>query len=372
MKYRVLHILHSLNMGGAENFIMNIYRNINRNEIQFDFLVHKRGYFENEVMELGGKVHYLEGYVTDVGIKRYKKLLVNFFQSEVGMEYKIVHVHVNQTSGLIIPIIKKTSGAICFSHCHDLQNYNNFLVSIYKKYLQFRLNKYTDYRLACSQPAGEWLYGDHEFSVINNGIELGRFKFSEAVRANTRKKLGISDEDILLGHVGRFEKVKNQEFLVEFFKKELFAQNYKLLLIGEGSLKGQIEEKVDSLGLSNEIYFRPVTSELVKYYDAMDIFVLPSIKEALGIVAIEAQANGLPVIASNGVAREMKVSEDVEFVALNSVQWRQQVERFGKILSNNNIKRTQVEINTEYDIKKSVRKLTALYDDGVDKYENTH
>lgn len=372
MKYRILHIINSLNMGGAENFIMNIYRKINRAEIQFDFLVHKKDYFDQEVEALGGKIYYLDGYVNECGIIKYKTQIKDFFESEEGKKYKVVHVHVNQTSGLIIPIIKKTSGAICFSHSHDLQNYNNVLVSAYKKYLQILLNKYTDYRLACSYPAGNWLYNAYPFWVINNGIDMAHFSFSLEQRGRVRKELGIPENVVLIGHVGRFEAIKNQKFLVDLYQKQLSPDKYRLLLIGEGSLKEEVKSRIEAAGLTQYIYVLPATSELVRYYDAMDIFVLPSIKEALGIVGVEAQANGLPVLASTGVASEMKVSKNVEFADLDYSLWNEQIERFRKMIFEGRIERKDVEINQEYDIKRSAEKLVELYDEGVTRYENMH
>lgn len=372
MKYRVLHILYSLNMGGAENFIMNIYRNIDRKRIQFDFLVHKKDYFDQEVKNMGGKIYYLDGYVTELGISKYKKKLQSFFNEGDGSKYKIVHVHVNQTSGLIIPIIKRTTSAICFSHCHDLKNYNNIFVSLYKKYLQFNLNRYVDYRLACSFAAGKWLYGKKSFSVINNAINISKFKFSGDERKRIREQLHILEEEVVLGHVGRFERVKNQKFLVELFQKMFKKSNYRLVLIGDGSMKEFIQQYIDENELTKRILLLPATSDIAKYYSAMDIFVLPSIDEALGIVGIEAQANGLPVLASTGVVREMKVSQNVRFAELNFETWKMQIDDFVNQIVSKNIDRKQACISEDYDINKSTVELVKLYDEGVKKFDNSH
>lgn len=373
MKYRVLHILYSLNIGGAENFIMNVYRSIDREMIQFDFLVHKKDFFDDEVVALGGKVHYIDGYVKDLGIHNYRKVIHDFFKNGEGKKYKIVHVHVNQTSGLIIPIIKRTSNAICYAHSHDLQNYNNCVIAMYKRLLQIFLNRYADYRLACSREAGEWLFKDKPFYIIDNGIDFTKFKFSLSTRNAIRNELGISESTIVLGHVGRFEEVKNQGFLVELFEKMPEKDDLVLLLIGEGSLKESIRKEVNEKKMSDFVRILPAVSDVEKYYNAMDIFLFPSYKEALGIVGIEAQVNGLPVIASQGVCKKMKICKNVKFIELDCNKWME----FIDIIKKNAVletleNRKEICVGNDFDIRVSRNKLIELYDEGVLCYENSH
>lgn len=373
MEYRVLHIIYSLNMGGAENFIMNIYRNIDRKRMQFDFLVHRHDFYDQEVEEMGGRIFYLDGYVNELGVKKYRELLLDFFKVGNGKEYKIIHLHVNQTSGLIIPIIKQTTGAVCLAHSHDLQNYNSFPVRIYKRYLQFLLNYYTDYRLACSYAAGSWLFGNKDFSIINNGIDFRRFQFSKEIRNEIRTKLKIDNQTIVLGHVGRFTTIKNQKFLIELMEcSKNTEKNIKLLLIGDGDLKQDIIELVKNKGLREYVYFISATADVNLYYNVMDIFLLPSHKEALGMVGIEAQVNGLPVIASTGVAREMKIGNNVCFIDLDHKIWNKEMNTVIGKISAGTIIRENVEVNEMFDINNSSKKLVDLYEKGVNRYENTH
>lgn len=354
---RILHILYKLDMGGTEKFLMNIFKNINSKEVVFDFLVHGKGAFDSEVQKLGGKIFYLDGYVNQIGIIKYKKILKCFLLT-TGQKYQIIHSHVDQTSGLILSVVKRNTNAVCISHSHSVSNYNNFAVKIYKKWLQYQLNQYSDYRLACSKDAGKWLFGKNKFYVIRNGIELEKFYFKKEERVNFRNFLGIDENTFVIGHVGRFESVKNHQFLVT-----MFAQYYrkdkqsKLLLIGDGSLKEHIKEQIHELGLDHAVIIIDATKEVNKYYNVMDFFVLPSYVEGFGIVAAEAQTNGLPVIVSEGVSREVNITGNVRFLSIEKPEiWVQQIINLKEQTVSKDIK-----IDKSYHIKSSVNKLLRLY-----------
>lgn len=360
---RVLHILHRLDMGGTENFIMNIYRNMDRSKVQFDFLVHGTSVFDSEVKELGGKIYYLSGYVNKLGITKYKKELKRFIKEH---HYKIVHSHVDQTSGLIVPVVKKNSDAVTVTHSHSINNSNNFLVKIYKKWLQVKLNKYSDIKLACSYEAGKWLYGKNNFTVINNAIDTKKFAFDESIRRKIREELKIKDNEFVIGHVGRFEKVKNHRFLIHIFQEyQKVNRNSKLMLIGNGSLQNDIKEYVKEQQLENKVLFLGVKTDANLYYNAMDLFVFPSINEGLGIVAIEAQANGLYVVASNKIPTQTKVTNNISFLDIaDNEKWISQIEQIHK----ENINRV-IEIRKEYNIDNTVEKIVKIYQEGVKQHE---
>ncbi len=360
---RVLHILHKLDMGGTENFIMNIYRNIDRTKIQFDFLVHGKGIFDYEVQKLGGRIYYFNGYVNEIGIKKYKNELKKFFTKN---SYRIIHSHVDQTSGLIAEVVKKHSNAICVTHSHSVDNYNHFFVKLYKKWLQIKLNKYADIRLACSEEAGKWLYGNNEFTVIKNAIDIKKFSYNEKIRREIRKKLNIKDNELIIGHIGRFEKVKNHEFLIDIFKQyNLINSNSRLMLIGEGSLKNTIKCYAKKQKLESKILFLGVKEDVNIYYNAMDLFLFPSIKEGLGIVLIEAQANGLYVVTSKGVPKESAVTNNIEFIDLKErKKWIEAITKFDN--KNNN---RFIGIDSEYNINNTTNKIVKIYQESVRKYE---
>lgn len=355
---RILHILHRLDMGGAENFLMNIFRNVDRENWIFDFLVHGEGAFDEEVRTMGGKVFYLDGYINKVGVIKYRKMLREFFVS-VGKQYKIIHSHVDQTSGFILPIIKKTIDAVCIVHSHNLCNYNNAVVKLYKKWLQYRLNQYADYRLACSKDAGKWLYGSRSFIIIANGIDVDKYRFKAEERISIRTTLGIKPDDFVIGHVGRFESVKNHIFLIKIFDEyRKKTKKVKLLLIGNGSLKNEVRKQVHEHEMDTSVMILDARKDINRYYNAMDLFILPSYFEGFGMAVIEAQANGLFVIASDGVSREARISERIEFLLLDEKErW---IRKIAEVREKKYSR--EVKISKEYDIKNSINKLINLYD----------
>lgn len=361
---RVLHILNKLDMGGTENFIMNVYRNVDRTKIQFDFLVHGVGTFDEEVKSLGGKIFCLSGYVNSIGIRKYKKELTEFIKSH---DYKIIHSHVDQTSGLILEVVKENSNAICLAHSHSISNYNNFVIKIYKKILQKKLNKYADIRFACSKEAGKWLYGKNPFIVINNAIDTKKYIYNDNIRNKIRKELEIKNDEFVIGHIGRFESVKNHKFLIDLFKEyNQINTNSKLLLLGNGSLFNQIKEYAEIQGLKNNVIFLGEKKDAYKYYNAMDIFIFPSYKEGLGIVSIEAQANGLTVVSSTGVSKETAVTNNTCFMDLKDIkEWINKIQDIS--IQNKN---RDVKIQDDYNIECTVQKITKIYEEGVKKYES--
>ena len=162
---RILQVMGSMKQGGAQNFIMNIYRVIDRTKIQFDFIVHdKENDFEEEILSLGGHIFTLE-YINKIGPFRYKRQLEKFF---IEHSYKIIHVHLNQISGIVLEVAKKTNIPVRIVHSHNTRASGNFLMKAYKKYLGNKIKKYSTQNLACGEKAGKWLFGDNNFEVIIN------------------------------------------------------------------------------------------------------------------------------------------------------------------------------------------------------------
>lgn len=355
---RVLHIINSLNMGGAENFILNIYKNINREEIQFDFLVHEKGALDNIAVELGAKIHYIDGYINKQGPIKYSKCLKKFIQE--NNKYAVIHSHVDHTSGFIIPIIKKYSKAYCISHSHCMSNSSNFLIKIYKKYLAYKLNKTCDLRLACSKEAGKWLFGKNEFIVVNNPIDFTKFKFNKQIRKKLRKEFNILENEVVIGHVGRFVDVKNHNFLIDLYYKYNKKNDAKLFLIGEGPLKNNIINKINNYNLNDKVTILSNIYNIYDYYNIFDIFVFPSFNEGLGIVLLEAQANGLPVLTSSSIPKNVKISKNLEFIDLSDPEeWLRKIEK-------TNIKRNYNGLDIEeFKIEKITKLLEKEYKRGA-------
>lgn len=194
---RVLQVIRAMNIGGAETFIMNVYRNIDREKVKFDFLVSGDGKYDEEIRKLGGKIYKIP-YITEVGQIRFVQNLKNFFHTHP--EYQIVHSHIDQVSGIILETAKKCGVKTTISHSHNTRNSNGIIGKIYKMYLQSKINKNSDIKLACGNDAAKWLYKPEASKaiVVNNGIDTDRFLFSKEHRDEKRKALGVDENTVVI------------------------------------------------------------------------------------------------------------------------------------------------------------------------------
>ena len=321
---RILHVLGGLNTGGAENFVMNLYREIDTKELQFDFVRHvtSENFFDNEIIERGGKIYDCPRY-NGKNHKDYCKWWKNFFASHP--EYKLIHGHSRSTSAIYLKTAKQF-GLVTVSHSHSVSNGRGISAKI-KDYMQRNTKKYADYMFACSDEAGQWMFGKNilentRYKTLPNVIDCSRFKFDYNKRRDMRSKLNIED-DYVLGHVGRFTDVKNHDFLLEVFANITNIKNIKLLLVGDGELYESIQEKAKKLGIEDKVIFVGAKGNTQDYYNAMDIFTFPSTYEGLGIAVIEAQASGLPCIVSDKVPRAVEITNLVQFAELNKEYWKE-------------------------------------------------
>lgn len=316
---RILHIVGIMNMGGLENLIMNVYRNIDRDKIQFDFLVtrEEKGIFDDEIKSLGGKIYNIP-HMSKIGYSKYTKTLYNFFIN--NPQYKIVHCHRDALSSIYLKQAKKANIPVRIAHSHNIRlaetkNIKGMLMTVVKRCcMPFTVRNSTDY-FACSKEAGEWLFGndiDEKFKIIKNGIDTKKYIYDKVDFNIVRKNLNISEETLLIGHVGRFDIQKNHEFLINIINelnKEI--DDFKLCLVGDGTLKLDIEKKVESIGLQDKVLFLGIRNDVNELMKAFDIFAFPSLFEGLGIVLIEAQTTGLKCIVSDQVPKEADMQVDL-------------------------------------------------------------
>ena len=309
---RILQVVRRMNYGGLETLIMNLYRNMDRTEFQFDFIVDKEGEYDAEIKKMGGKIFYIP-YITDIGEKK----LRDFFRNH--REYKIVHSHLDQVSGIIMKAAYLEQVPIRISHSHNTSNSNNFLGKIYKAYLQSMIGKYANTLFACSENAAKWLFKKRhkEAYIVNNGIEIQKFKFSDENRQEIRKSLDIKDDEEIWGHIGRFSKQKNHTFLIDiFYEYQKIYPNTKLLLIGAGELKTKIEKKVKQLGINKKVKFIGTVENPEKYYSAFDLMIFPSLYEGLSLVMVEAQVAGVPIFASSNIDHVTDITNTLHYLSL--------------------------------------------------------
>lgn len=326
---RVLQVFSQMNRGGAETMIMNLYRNINRSKVQFDFIVHtdKKCAYDDEILSLGGKIFRVPRY-NGKNHFQYIKTWKEFFITHP--EYNIIHGHVRSTASIYLKIAKKF-GLTTIAHSHSTSS-GNGIPGIVKLIFQYPIRYMADYLFACSKSAGEWLYGKRvwekkNFFILNNAIETNKFLFNINKRDFIRNELQIQDK-FVIGHVGRFHPLKNHEFLIDIFN-EVYKkhENSVLVLIGDGEKKNYIKQKINRLGLNKNVIFTGIRSDVHDLLQAFDVFVFPSLYEGLPVTLIEAQASGLPCIVSDKITTEVKVTDLIKFISLdkNAEYWAEEI-----------------------------------------------
>lgn len=315
---RIAQIMGKMENGGVESVVMNYYRHIDRSKIQFDFIADKDSSIPQraEIEALGGRVIEVAPYQK---INRYLAELTEIFRKN---EYKIVHSHLNTLSVFPLYAAKKAGVPIRIAHNHSTAGKGEYKKNILKYMLRPFAKVNATHYAACSRYAGAWLFGEKavnngEVTIFNNAIDLDKFKFNEAVRSRVRKELGVEDR-FVIGHIGRFCYQKNQEFLIDIFdavhKKN---PNAILLLIGDGGTVQTIRQKAEDKGLTDSVMFLGNRNDVHELYQAMDVFVLPSRYEGLGMVAVEAQIAGVRTIVSTEVPEDVAITDSIEFLNLS-------------------------------------------------------
>lgn len=355
---RVLHIVPDLRAAGVETFIMNMYRHIDREKVQFDFLVHykTRAFYDDEVEKMGGRIFRIpvrEG----MSFPRYLIELNRFFKKH--KEYKIIHGHMD-SFGFFYSIIARLNGVkIRISHSHVAATeptLKGFLKTVLNRFWKFSVSDY----FACSKKAGCYMYGKNsKFTVINNAIDLSRFSFNENAAYSIKSELGIEDKYVI-GHIGRFEPQKNHIFLLKIFKEILKKKsNAVLVLVSTGGLFEKIQKDAESMGIRDKVLFLGVRKDTERLYQAFDVFVMPSLFEGLPVTGIEAQACGVPCIFSTEVTQEVELLPTTQFMSLSESpsQWA------AKVLELTQSKRIEERLPylEKYNIKLEVKKLEEWY-----------
>lgn len=317
---RILHVLGRLNRGGAETMVMNLYRNIDRSRVQFDFIIHTSDKcdYDDEILSLGGVIHHVPQF-NGKNYLQYKKVWHRFFKSHP--EYKIIHGHVRSTAAIYLWIAKKYE-LITIAHSHSTSS-GMGMSAFVKDTLQYPIRYITNYLFACSKSAGQWLFGKNvsikdNFIILKNAIDSQKYIYNQNNRMRIRKELEIEDK-FVIGHIGRFNVSKNHELLINIFNVvHNKNKNSILIMIGDGELRPDIEKKVNDLGLIDAVIFLGVRPDVPDLLQAMDCFLFPSLYEGLGIVAIEAQAAGLPCLVSNSIPEETFITDLIESLPLTS------------------------------------------------------
>lgn len=355
---RILHVVTYMGRGGLETMLMNYYRHIDRNKIQFDFLTHRsfKADYDDEILSLGGRIFHVSRL--NPFSYKYKAELKSFFAEHA--EYSIIHVHQDCMSSVILKVAKECGVKIRIAHSHsnfqDL-NFKLFIKLFYKR----KIVRYATHLMACSKSAGDWMFGKSSFQILNNAIDAHKYTYNIITRKRKREEFGIDEKTLVVGHVGRFSPPKNHSFIIDVFnalhKKN---SNSKLLLVGDGEGRSLIEKKIKQLELQEHVLLLGKRTDVNEIMQAMDVFLFPSTYEGLGIVVIEAQASGMPCLISDKVANECKITNLVYRLRLKDdiSVWVRNILRLSSIPRLD----TYDEImNNGFDIKQNVEFLQNFY-----------
>lgn len=355
---RILQCVNDMHRAGLETMLMNYYRNIDREKIQFDFLTHRpqRSDYDDEIESLGGKIYYAPRLYPQ-NYPKYFKWMKQFLSEHP--EYKIIHSHIDAMSYLPLKAAKKANISVRIAHSHNTAIDRDFKYLL-KNYFRFKLPKVANYYCACGKEAGEFLFPGKEYMYVPNAIEIDKFLFNENVRMKKRRELGIKDE-IVIGHIGRMSYQKNHKYLIDIFAEILKKRNDSiLLLIGVGEKLDDIKKYVEKLGLSEQVRFLGNRADVDELYQAMDVFVMPSLFEGLPVVGVEAQFSGLSCIFSDQVPEEVNFTNKAMFISLNEKKdvWADKV--IEAAVDKTNRERPELK-NSIFNIKQSAALLTDYY-----------
>lgn len=353
--------------GGIESYIKNVVDNISKEKFQFDFVnlnENEKIAFQDEFLKNNSKIYNIPNRKKNFFSYRRK-----FIEILSNNNYDIIHIHIMSYEAFerIIWAIRYSEAKVIV-HSHNAGFGSN--AKLHTRLLHYLgkmlLNNKKFYKAACGKDAGKWLYNNNEYIILNNGIEYDKYKFDIKNRINMRNNLGIQENEIVIGHTGRLELQKNHNFLIDVFY-EYYKKNSssKLILVGDGSLRKSLEEKIERLNISNNVIFIGFVENVNEYYSAFDIFVLPSLFEGLSISLVEAQTNGLKCFCSTNIDVTSDITGNIYFLnlELSSKEWADKIFK-------ENIKRDDCileHINKEYFIQNSIKKLEKYYIDILDK-----
>lgn len=383
---RILHVFGRLDMGGAESRIMDLYRNIDRKKIQFDFVEHTEDkcFYDDEIKSLGGTIYRIPRFKF-INMKSYEHAWEELFkaiQSKEETKVVMVQGHMTSTASVYLPIAKKHGVSCTIAHARSAgvdPGIKGYLTRI----MRMSIPKKADRMFTCSQAAGISAFGKkavlaNRVRFVPNAIDCEKFKYDEEVRNRIRTELGIEDS-LVIGHVGRFHYAKNHEFLIKVFRDFLedwevqkkendfgFSKKPVLIMVGDGGKMANIKSLVLEYGISKNVIFLGKRTNVSDYYQAMDFFLYPSRYEGLPGTVVEAQSSGLPVLMSDAICDEVVVTDLVKTMSLSkqSDLWSEEIIRIlNKMFSsdNNRVLYNEEVIKSGFDVKSQAEIMEKFY-----------
>ena len=361
---RVLQVIYNMDAcGGIQSFIMNVYRQIDRSKVQFDFLLCEQtnSHYEDEINRLGGKLYFIPG--RKKGIIANKVKLNSFFKTN---KYDVVHFHSDSLSNIEPLVAAKNNGVKTrIMHCHNTGIDGRFkdLYTLLHKLNKKRINRIATHYFACSKESKKWAYGnskaEHYSQVINNCINIKDYMRSNNDSEKNRKEFGIPIDAFVLGYIGRIVKLKNPFFTLEVFCNVLKRNsNSILVLVGDGPLMNELKKKIEEMKIQKNVLLLGAINDTSKIYKVLDCFILPSKLEGFPMSMLEAQASGASCIVSDTISKEAILNKNVIQMSINdkAENWAKKIlDNIGSIDSKN------LTISTEFDAKTVAKQLLKIY-----------
>lgn len=369
-RMKILQIVGEIDGGGVASVVLNYLKCIDVKKIKVHILALKKDDKKQQLMqkdfeELGCKIIYIEhrnkGYIRH--FKMFKKILEH-------EKYDIVHCHFGIWSMPYLVIAKQLGIKCRIAHSHvtmsEYSKKKNIILAFFKPILR----NVTTHKFACGKDAGEYLWGKHsKFYIMRNAIDTCRFKYSEVIRNEIRDELNIKRNEIVIGHIGRFSNQKNHEFIIDLAQslRDSGQMNIKFVLVGDGEKFEKIKTQVKEMRLDSKICLLGLRDDVERIMQSFDIFILPSFYEGFPVVGVEAQSNGLPVLFSDLITKEVKLLDSTEYLTVNddlSIEiWGKEIKKIiSKLNSADRENKDDIVKKLGYDIKIESRKLGKFYE----------
>lgn len=354
---RVLQNIGTLASGGMESFLFNLYRHIDREKVQFDFVVgSKNGWnvaYEEEIKQLGGRLYFIP-----TGLKGF----YSFFRLlRAHPEWRVVHSQRDAMSAIYCMIALIGGVKIRIAHSHNAGETGS-AKKMFTRLMRPLLHLSSTHRMACGREAGEHLFYGTDYQIVPNAIDLKAYQYDSRKRAEKRNELNIKGNDLLIGHVGRFEQQKNHRFLLDVFS-EIYHQrpDAKLLLVGTGSLKEEVKDQARKEGIADSLIILENRSDVNELLQAVDLIIFPSYYEGFSMAMVEMQAAGLRILSSDKVPHEINITGLVHFMSLNQGRKSWAGEALALLPYHRDIEVHEALSREGLDITESARAMQAFY-----------
>ncbi len=364
---RVLEIIGKRPQGGIGAFITNYQSHFVGEDIKLDYLIFNDepdGPFDEKVRSMGSKIYVLPE-LRNIRLFLIWKAIYEFFHKHEG-EYDIVHLHSANIAFMVFPAAKKVGIENLLIHSHATTYSDKRMNAIRNFFLYGGARKYATRYLACSVAAGDFLYGKknrNRVTVFNNAIECEKYSFDDIIRSEYRNQLGISSNQLVIGHVGRFCEQKNQEYIIDIFKELCnIRDDVVLVFAGDGPLRDIVSERAEKTGVIDKVLFLGQRNDIQNLLMAMDVFVLPSLYEGLPVVGVEAQASGLKCYFSDTITREIELTDSL-FLSIKEEPktWAMKICKNGINDLKTRMAASEIVLSKGYDISHEASKLADFY-----------